>query len=114
MLPLDRVAIMVSEENGNGEKLEGARVMATRAICGAMNISRMVLNTVPRKLNTTPMPLPWRPLSFRARGWPSKQAATLEGVPGMCNRMAEIRPPEIAPINRAISSVMASDRPWRR
>ena len=73
-----------------------------------MNINRMVENIVPRKLNTTPMPSALDAWPRFAIGWPSKQVATEEGVPGMCSRMAEMRPPEIAPINRAISSVIAS------
>ena len=85
--------------------------MATRAICGAMNMSRTVENTVPRKLNTTPTPRALAACPFLTMGWPSKQVATLEGVPGMCSRMAEMRPPEMPPINSAISRVMASDEP---
>ena len=58
---------------------------------------------VPKKENTTPVPnaLPASPLS--AMGFPSKQVATEEGVPGMLSRMAEIRPPEMPPMYRAMS-----------
>ena len=41
-----------------------------------------------------------------AMGAPSKQVATELGVPGILIRMAEIRPPEIAPMYRLISRHM--------
>lgn len=64
---------------------------------------------VPTKENTTPEPraLPASPLL--AMGLPSKQVATEEGVPGMFSRMAEIRPPEMPPMYRAISMEMPSE-----
>ena len=62
---------------------------------------------VPRKLKTTPTPSAFAACPFRTRGCPSKQVATEEGVPGMRRRIAEMRPPEIAPMNRAMRSVMA-------
>ena len=72
-------------------------------------MSRTVEKMVPRKLNTTPAPRALAAWPLATMGWPSKQVATEDGVPGMRSRMAEIRPPEIAPMNRAISSVMASE-----
>ena len=108
MLPLDSVAIMVREKMAMEKNSKGPKLIATRAIWGAINISMTVENIVPRKLNTTPKPSALAACPFLAIGWPSKQVATEEGVPGMCSRMAEIRPPEIAPINKAISSVIAS------
>ena len=82
--------------------------MANLAISGARNMSSTVEKMVPRKLNTTPTPSALAAWPLATSGWPSKQVATEEGVPGMRSRMAEIRPPEIAPMNSAIKSVMAS------
>ena len=107
ILPLDSVAIMVREKMAMEKNSKLPKLMATRAISGAMNISSRVEKMVPRKLNTTPTPSALAAWPLRTSGWPSKQVATLEGVPGMRSRMAEIRPPEMAPMNRAISSVMA-------
>ena len=109
MLPEDRVAIMVREKMAMAKNCMGPKLMATRAIWGAMNISKIVENTVPMKLNTTPRPRALAAWPFLTIGWPSKQVATEEGVPGMCSRMAEMRPPEMAPMNSAINSVMASE-----
>ena len=107
MLPLDIVAIMVREKMAMEKNSKEPKLTAARAICGAMNMSSTVENTVPIKLNTTPTPSALAAWPLRTIGWPSKQVATEDGVPGMCSRMAEIRPPEIAPMNSAISMVMA-------
>ena len=85
------------------------KLMANFAISGARNISRTVEKMVPMKLNTTPTPSALAACPLATSGWPSKQVATEEGVPGMRSRIAEIRPPEIAPMNSAISRVMASE-----
>ncbi len=73
---------------------------------GDSTISRIRPMIVPMKENTTPVPsaFPASPLS--AIGFPSKQVATEEGVPGIFSRMAEIRPPEIPPMYSAISMEM--------
>ena len=98
---------MVREKMAMEKNSKFPKLMAARAICGAMNIRRSVEKMVPRKLNTTPTPSALAAWPFLTSGCPSKQVATLEGVPGMRKRIAEIRPPEMAPMNRAISSVMA-------
>ena len=59
------------------------------------------------QISWMPRALPASPLL--AMGLPSKQVATEEGVPGMFSRMAEIRPPEMPPMYRAISMEMPSE-----
>ncbi|MNE80345.1 hypothetical protein D3C80_1769070 [compost metagenome] len=54
--PADRVAIRVRENTAMAKYSCGPKRSATLASCGAMNISAAMLNRVPRKENTMPMP----------------------------------------------------------
>ena len=80
--------------------------MAMRARAGERKIKMTVENRVPIKLNTMPTPRALAPCPFIVSGWPSKQVATEEGVPGMCIRIAEIRPPEIPPMYKETSNTI--------
>ena len=52
----------------------------------------------------TPSAFPASPRA--ARGCPSKQVATEEGVPGIRSNIAETSPPEIPPMYNPMSSAM--------
>ena len=80
--------------------------MASLASVGAMNISATTDSTVPMKENTMPAPKALAACPLATMGAPSRQVATELGVPGILIRMAEIRPPEIAPMYRLISRHM--------
>ena len=47
----------------------------------------------PKKDDDVAIPMASPALPCRARGWPSRQAAALAGVPGILTKMAERLPP---------------------
>ena len=77
--------------------------MARLANNGDITISKSTPTTVPMNENTTPTPNALAACPFSAKGRPSKQVATEDGVPGIFNSIAEIKPPEIPPIYNAIN-----------
>jgi len=96
--PVDSVAIRVSEKIAMPKYSCGPKLSAALASQGAMKISAAMLNMVPRKENTTPTPSALAPSPFSIIGPPSKVVAIEDGVPGILSRIAEIRPPEVAPM----------------
>ena len=63
-----------------------------------MHINTRMPKIVPRKEKKMPTPRAFPASPFAARGYPSKQVATDEGVPGIRSRIAATRPPEMPPI----------------
>ena len=96
--PDERVAIRVSEKMAMPKYSCGPKLSATLASQGAMKISAAMLKMVPRKENTTPTPSALMPSPLSIIGPPSKVVAIEDGVPGILSRMAEISPPEVAPM----------------
>ena len=104
--PEDSVAISVSEKTAMAKYSCGPKDSATCASHGAMNISAAIEIMVPMNEKTMPAPRALPPSPFSIIGPPSKVVAIEAGVPGILSRIAEIRPPEVAPTNNAISSAM--------
>ena len=104
MEPAERVAIRVREKTAIAKYSWGPKRSATLASSGAMSISAAMLNRVPRKENTMPIPSALTPWPCSMSGPPSNTVAMEEGVPGIFSKIAEISPPEVAPMNSATSS----------
>ncbi|MCY1543773.1 hypothetical protein D9M68_796040 [compost metagenome] len=105
--PVDRVAIRVREKMAMEKYSWGPKRKAALASQGAMENNAAMLSRVPMKENTMPMPRALMPSPLSIIGPPSKVVAMEAGVPGIFSRIAEIKPPEVAPMNSATNS----DRP---
>ena len=107
MLVPDSTPIRLRENRVIMKYSYAPKCSANRAREGARKVSTAQLKIVPRKENTTPTPRALLASPFAAIGAPSKVVATDAGVPGMLIRMAEIKPPEMPPTNRAINRANA-------
>ena len=98
----ERVMISVREKTVIEKYSQGPNLIAMLARAGEIPTRASRLRMVPQKENTMPTPRAFPAWPFSASGRPSRQVAIEAGVPGIFSRMAEISPPEMPPMYRAI------------
>lgn len=106
MIPLTiflpaKLAIKVSENMVTVKYSHAPNLIVMLARGGAIKIIAAIPRTVPINEKTTPTPSALPPSPLSANGRPSKQVAIEEGVPGIFNKIADTKPPDIPPIYKA-------------
>ena len=93
----ERLAMMVSAKTISEKYSHGPNHKPISASGGANDMSSTAPTRPPKNDDQTPTPRARPGWPRRAMGKPSKVVATEEGVPGMPNKVPEMRPPEKPP-----------------